>query len=107
MECPSPAVNGKFTEAILAHQNRRSSRSLHTKYHGTQLLARIGFIMDNVEAVRDLEKHFQLIRSQLLYVDDPKFFEFPNQQKLYKGDTLVIEVSGISLHLIDFLFTMM
>lgn len=96
MECPSPAVNAKFTEAILSHQTRRLTRSLHTKYHGTRLIARIGFIMDNVEVVRDLEKHFQLIRSQLLYVDDPKFFEFPNQQKLYKGDTLVIEVSRIN-----------
>lgn len=57
------------------------------------LALRIGFIMDHVESVKDLEKHFQNLRSQLLYVDDPKFFQFPNQIKLYKGDTLVIEVS--------------
>jgi hypothetical protein len=48
--------------------------------------------MDNVEAVKDLEKHFHTMRSELVYVDDPKFFQFPNQIKLYKGDTLVIEV---------------
>jgi plexin A len=48
--------------------------------------------MDNVEAVKDLEKHFHNMRSDLVYVDDPKFFQFPNHIKLYKGDTLVIEV---------------
>lgn len=57
-----------------------------------QLRLRIGFIMDNVEAVKDLDKHFNTMRSELVYVDDPKFFQFPNQIKLYKGDTLVIEV---------------
>ena len=50
--------------------------------------------MDNVESVKDLEKHFHL-RSELIYVDDPKFLQFPNQMKLYKGDTLVIEVINI------------
>lgn len=48
--------------------------------------------MDNVESVSDLEKHFKSLRSHLLYLEDPKFFEFPNDIKLYKGDTLVIEV---------------
>lgn len=49
--------------------------------------------MDNVESVRDLEKHFPNLRSQFLYVENPKFFQFPGNVKLYKGDTLVIEVS--------------
>ena len=53
--------------------------------------------MDNVEAVRDLEKNFQSLRSQLVYVDDPKFFEFPNMVKSYKGDTLVIEGENLNL----------
>lgn len=48
--------------------------------------------MDHVESVSDLEKHFKSLRSHLLYLEDPKFFEFPNDIKLYKGDTLVIEV---------------
>lgn len=61
-----------------------------------KLTLRIGFIMDNVQSVRDLEKHFVNLRSQLLYVDDPKFFEFPNQIKLYKGDTLVIEGENLN-----------
>jgi plexin A len=53
---------------------------------------RIGFQMDNVEMVRDLEKYFENIPSLLTYVEDPKVFQFPNHIKLYKGDTLVIEV---------------
>lgn len=57
-----------------------------------QIALRIGFIMDDVETAVDLNKHFQSLPSQLLYVEDPKFFQFPNDIKLYKGDTLVIEV---------------
>lgn len=53
--------------------------------------------MDNVIAVRDLEKHFSKLSHHLLYVEDPKFFEFPNQIKLYKGDTLVIEGENLNL----------
>lgn len=86
MECPSPPVNSKFSAM------RRRKRHSPQKYRDTQLRLRIGFIMDNVEAVKDLEKHFHTMRSELVYVDDPKFFQFPNQIKLYKGDTLVIEV---------------
>lgn len=59
-------------------------------------MVRIGFIMDNVQSVKDLEKHFPNLRAQLLYVEDPKFFEFPNQIKLYKGDTLVIEGESLN-----------
>lgn len=86
MECPSPPVNSKFSAM------RRRKRHSTQKYRDMQLRLRIGFIMDNVEAVKDLEKHFHTMRSELVYVDDPKFFQFPNQIKLYKGDTLVIEV---------------
>jgi len=71
---------------------RRRKRHSTQKYRDMQLRLRIGFIMDNVEAVKDLEKHFHNMPSELVYVDDPKFFQFPNQIKLYKGDTLVIEV---------------
>lgn len=61
-----------------------------------KLTLKIGFLMDNVQSVRDLEKHFPNLRSQLLYVEDPKFFKFPNQIKLYKGDTLVIEGENLN-----------
>ncbi|GLH11402.1 Uncharacterized protein GBIM_16186 [Gryllus bimaculatus] len=98
MECPSPPVNRKF---LLSARQRRSpnkpSRSMPKYGTDAQLQLRIGFIMDNVESVKDLEKHFQNLRSHLLYVDDPQFFRFPNMNKLYKGDTLVIE--GVNLNL--------
>ncbi|XP_046429444.1 plexin-B [Neodiprion fabricii] len=94
MECPSPCIAEKFKVT------QRVKRSLHK--HGSQVLKesqlalRIGFVMDNVETVRDLEKHFQSLRNQLLYVEDPKFFPFPNSVKLYKGDTLVIEGENLN-----------
>lgn len=47
-------------------------------------------------SVRELEKSFPNIRNQILYVEDPKFFKFPNQIKLYKGDTLVIEGENLN-----------
>lgn len=53
--------------------------------------------MDNVETVRDLDKHFTNLRSQVVYVEDPKFGEFPNKVKLYKGDTLVIEGENLNI----------
>jgi plexin A len=106
MECPSPPINNKFLSALRVQRSvNKTPRSLQ-KFRETALPFRIGFVMDNVEAVRDLEKHFQSLRSQLLYVEDPKFFQFPNNIKLYKGDTLVIEVSyfitiGYILKIID------
>jgi plexin A len=56
---------------------------------------RIGFLMDNVESVRDLKKHFQ----QLQYVEDPSYSAFIGASliKLYKGDTLVIEGENLNL----------
>ncbi|CAH0562365.1 unnamed protein product [Brassicogethes aeneus] len=106
MECPSPPVNRQFM--IQSRRNVRVSRSLR-KQSATvtakvndlpdtpQLLLKIGFVMDNVHTVRDLEKHFPNLRSQLVYVEDPKFFKFPNQEKLYKGDTLVIEGENLNI----------
>lgn len=57
----------------------------------TQLTLQIAFVMDNVAAVRDLPKHFQTLRSAIVYVADPQFHPFADGIKLYKGDTLVIE----------------
>ncbi|XP_033220264.1 plexin-B [Belonocnema kinseyi] len=87
MECPSPSVANRFKALSLSR--KRSKRTTQRKE--TQLSLKIGFVMDNVETVRDLEKHFQNLRNRLLYVEDPKFFPFPRDVKLYKGDTLVIE----------------
>lgn len=67
------------------------------KIHETQLSLQISFIMDNVQSVRDLDKHFQNLRSTIIYVDDPVYFPFPNNLKLYKGDTLVIEGEKLNI----------
>lgn len=97
MECPSPSAASRFGSF------RRSRRSLHKhssqstrSIKETQLALKISFVMDDVESVRDLEKHFQNLRNRLLYVEDPKFFPFPRNVKLYKGDTLVIEGENLN-----------
>ncbi|XP_052871807.1 plexin-B [Anopheles cruzii] len=56
-----------------------------------QLLLQINFLMDSVLSVRNLPKHFQNLRSSIVYVEDPVYQPFPNAVKMYKGDTLVIE----------------
>ena len=99
LECPSPTVNYEFVKAAMqAHsRRRRRKRSVQTSTEDFQhLVLKIGFNMDNVESVRDLEKHNKELQSQITYVEDPKFFRFPNEIKLYKGDTLVIEVSTLN-----------
>lgn len=67
------------------------------KIHETQLSLQLSFVMDNVQSVRDLNKHFQNLRSTIVYVDDPVYFSFPNNLKLYKGDTLVIEGENLNI----------
>lgn len=59
----------------------------------TQLSLQIRFVMDNVQSVHDLNKYFPRLRSTLVYVEDPRYQQFPAEDgvKLYKGDTLVIE----------------
>lgn len=96
MECPSPAVNYQFLKAASeSHAARRKKRrrsivSKSNEVHHLRL--NIGFIMDNVESVKDLDKHYKDLPSSIVYVEDPYFSRFPNEVKLYKGDTLVIEV---------------
>lgn len=100
MECPSPSVNYEFVKTAMASHSRRKKRrrSIVPKSNDFHhLVLKIGFIMDNVESVRDLEKHYKELPSQIVYVEDPKFFRFPNEIKLYKGDTLVIEVSLVTI----------
>ncbi|XP_054745360.1 plexin-B isoform X1 [Anastrepha obliqua] len=63
----------------------------------TQFNLQVGFIMDNVQWVRDLSKYFQNLRSAIVYVPDPKYTPFPDGVKLYKGDTLVIEGEQLNL----------
>jgi plexin A len=92
MECPSPSVVGRFRgEAILNHRNKRS-----IGHKDASLALKVGFLMDNVESVRDLDKQGQSLRNRIVYVEDPKFFPFPRNIKLYKGDTLVIEGENLN-----------
>lgn len=67
------------------------------KINEPQLILQISFIMDNVQTVKDLNKHFPNLRSSITYVDDPVFFPFVNNIKLYKGDTLVIEGENLNI----------
>lgn len=92
MECPSPSANGQFLKNIKTYTKKRRHSSNSNKYVNSYFTLKIGFIMDNVEAVRDLQKHLKALQSQIVYVQDPKYFQFSNIIKSYKGDTLVIEV---------------
>lgn len=97
MECPSPSVNRLFLKYTTRRMKKRSLRKPSSvKMAESKLPLKIGFVMDNVQSVRNLEKHFPNLRSQILYMEDPKFFKFPNQVKLYKGDTLVIEGENLN-----------
>ncbi|KAH0546188.1 plexin-B [Cotesia glomerata] len=118
MECPSPSVADKFynhrakrlVRSLIYKQQQQQQQQQHQQQQqqqphsviasrgtkDTQLSLKIAFVMDNVESVRDLEKHFQNLRHRLLYVEDPKFFSFPHMVKLYKGDTLVIEGENLN-----------
>ncbi|XP_065351810.1 plexin-B isoform X4 [Cloeon dipterum] len=93
MECPSPPINLEFLTASRQKRSRHQ-RSL-SKFR--EVSYQIGFVMDNVEKVRDMGKYFEHISSQLTYVEDPKIFQFPNYKKSYKGDTLVIEGENLNL----------
>ncbi|XP_066158609.1 plexin-B [Euwallacea fornicatus] len=95
MECPSPAVNRIFN-AYSTRSKRSLKKPASIKMKEPKLMLKMGFIMDNVQSVKNLEKHFPNLRSSILYVEDPQFIEFPNQIKLYKGDTLVIEGENLN-----------
>ncbi|VVC42163.1 Sema domain,IPT domain,Immunoglobulin E-set,Immunoglobulin-like fold,Plexin repeat,WD40/YVTN [Cinara cedri] len=96
MECPSPSANSQFLRNIKSSIKRRR-HAFNGKYEESSLILKIGFIMDNVATVKDLEKHLNLLQYQIKYVQDPKYFEFPNTIKSYKGDTLVIEGENLNL----------
>lgn len=110
MECPSPPVDfealinarrmqlAALTAApSVSPQLRRRKRAGLRPHRDVprSVTLRIGFLMDNVESVRDLKKHFQ----QLQYVEDPNYSPFVGASlvKLYKGDTLVIEGENLNL----------
>ncbi|XP_037069956.1 plexin-B-like [Pollicipes pollicipes] len=101
MQCPSPPVDPR---AVRGAGWRREIRGKPSKYarsprppHDDVLSLNIGFIMDSVAGVRNLKQHSALMRSTLLYVQDPVVMPFPGRVKLYKGDTLVIEGQNLNL----------
>lgn len=59
---------------------------------------KIGFVMDDVQPVREMQNYFPSLPNEIIYVPDPKFYVLSNDGgvKLYKGESLVIEVNLIS-----------
>lgn len=82
MECPSPAINKKYHEILQATKAQTST---------PQVAMKVGFVMDNVETMHDLEKYFNPPRTHMLFVEDPHVYQFLNKIKSYTGDPLVIE----------------
>lgn len=89
MECPSPCVTEFFRKVP-----RRRKRNVNKK---SQVLLKIGFVMDSVEGVTDVEKYKQGSPSRLTYVEDPRYTMFSNNVKLYSGDILVIEGENLNI----------
>ncbi|KAI5694542.1 hypothetical protein M8J75_000766 [Diaphorina citri] len=88
MECPSPSITEFFRKFP-----RRRKRNAHKKNH---VKLKIGFVMDNVDSVTDLEKYKQGDPSRLVYVEDPRYLVFVNNVKYYNGDNLVIEGENLN-----------
>ncbi|RWS11985.1 plexin B-like protein [Dinothrombium tinctorium] len=92
MHCPSPSVEREVENLIRINDK---SDELEFKF-------RIGFEMDNVQSVRELQNFFPQLDAHLIYVSDPKFFHFKsNGIKMYKGESLVIEGENLRLALTE------
>lgn len=87
MLCPSPAVRPDTLK--LRSQHWRSYDEMRLK---------IGFVMDDVQPVREMQNYFPSLPNEIIYVPDPKFYVLSSDGgvKLYKGESLVIEVSLVS-----------
>lgn len=86
MICPSPAVRAE------AYRVRNKQK------FDDELRLRIGFVMDDVQPVRELQHYFPTLPDELVYVTDPKLFPLSkNGIKLYKGESLVIEGDNLCL----------
>lgn len=107
MECPSPSIEQMFASYFVEGKRKLNGDTLMQDsliaatssyiFHDNQMNLQISFIMDNVKSVKDLNKHFQHVRSNLIYVEDPIYYPFTDFIKLYKGDTLVIEGENLNL----------
>lgn len=112
MECPSPPINSDWEQQIVSGivginfgaytGSRRSTRAVSGRRadRGAEITKRVGFVMDNVESVLNLnlQNHLPTDKCQLVYVEDPVVYPFPNNLKLYKGESLVIEVISVQVY---------
>ncbi|ODM99641.1 Plexin-B [Orchesella cincta] len=108
IECPSPPINSDWEQranvGYFSRVNgdglgqRRSVRGVSGRRgdRAFELTKRIGFVMDNVESVLNLQNHLPVDKCQLIYVEDPMVTPFPNNLKLFKGNPLVIEGESLS-----------
>ncbi|XP_076344644.1 plexin-B-like isoform X2 [Tachypleus tridentatus] len=97
MVCPSPSLSRDAVPSLLTHGKR------NTGMHLEELKFRIGFFMDDVTSVRELQANFPTLHSDMVYVPDPRFFSFNgNGIKLYKGESLVIEGEYLRLASTEF-----
>lgn len=108
MECPSPPINSDWEQQLLSgvsvnygaytgsRRNTRATVSGRRADRGAEIAKRVGFVMDNVESVLNLQNYLPVDKCQLVYVEDPVVYPFPNHLKPYKGDTLVIEVRSMN-----------
>ncbi|XP_053684363.1 plexin-B isoform X2 [Sabethes cyaneus] len=97
---PTPFLQSEelHTTASLLHTTPTGLNSLLAmKLHENQVSFQLSFVMDNVLSVKNLNKHFQNLRSSIVYVEDPVYFAFPGFKKFYKGDTLVIEGENLNI----------
>ena len=84
MTCKSPYLHKIPTSA------RSNKKTLDTEIKTTS--AQIAFIMDGVEEVRNLSRYFPNVDSVMTYVPDPVFHPFKENQKIYNGEALNIQV---------------
>ncbi|XP_076363054.1 plexin-B-like isoform X2 [Tachypleus tridentatus] len=92
MTCPSPSLSRDAVRSFLANSKRK------TRVHVDELKFQIGFIMDDVTSVRDLQAKFPALHSDMVYVPDPRFSLFGGDEiKLYIGESLVIEGENLRL----------
>ncbi|CAL4079642.1 unnamed protein product [Meganyctiphanes norvegica] len=111
MDCPSPAVDRQALISLLRerrhtiiepHAQSRVSHKVSRSPRqnvGDSFALDVGFIMDDVLSVRNLNRipHSRASRASIVYYHDPIYKKFPNNIKLYKGDTLVIEGENLNL----------
>ena len=83
MICPTPQLP---KNAIRSSRSTRGRRSSH-------LEVELGFIMDNVDTLRNLSGTG--VNSKMQYYPDPVVYNFSedNSIKMFKGEVLIFEVS--------------